>query len=133
VADLIPMPPRARAIILETCALRGIAVEKIVNKCRIRKVCYVRIEIARALKACGYTSPQIGRFLRKDHTTILFYLGVLKRKPVALKWSAPKIRHLRYIIVRATKPAPKPAPRRYAGWDPSEKHITPRPQQEQRT
>lgn len=41
-----------------------------------------RVEIAKALDAAGWTSTMIGRALHRDHTTVLLYLGRLKkRKP----------------------------------------------------
>jgi hypothetical protein len=39
-----------------------------------------RIEIAHALDAEGHTSTQIGRWMHRDHTTVLLYLGRLKKR-----------------------------------------------------
>lgn len=129
--DLVPMPPRARAIILAMCTLRGVDPKKIAGKCRVKKFYQIRVEVARALDACGYSTPQIGRFLGHDHTTIVFYLGRGKKKAPRPKWSAPKVRHVRFIRVK--KPV---RPRRYlipyAGADMAEYVWTPRQQQEQR-
>lgn len=39
-----------------------------------------RVEMARALDAEGWSSTMIGRKLNRDHTTILLYLGRLKKQ-----------------------------------------------------
>jgi hypothetical protein len=132
VADLVPMPPRARAVILETCALRGLDPIKVAGKCRINRFVWARIEISRALDALGYSSPQIGKFLGgHDHTTVLYYLGRGKKKPPRPKWRAPKVRHVRFIRVK--KPVkPKRYLIPYAGADMTDYVWTPQPQQEQR-
>jgi hypothetical protein len=127
------MPPRARDIILETCALRGVDPAKVAARCRIKKVLWTRIEIARALNDCGYTTPQIGRFLGgHDHTTIVYYLGRGKRKPKPPRWRAPKVRHLRFIRIAKPPKKPKLYLQPYAGADMENYVWTRRPQQEQR-
>lgn len=120
------MTPRARAIIAEICALRGVDPRKIVSSCRVKKVFRARMEIAIRLHGCGYSTPRIGRWLNHDHTTILFYLGNGKKKPQRPIWRAPKVRHVRFI-----KPPPPPKPikfylKPYAGADMTEYQWTER-------
>lgn len=119
------MTPQARMIILEVAAARGIAPIKLVTKCRSSRVVQARIEVAKRLVARRYSSTKIGAILNKDHTTILFYLGWLKKKPPVLRWHRPRVLHLNCRCRRCYFPTPRRvlpplAPRYlvpYAGWD----------------
>ena len=114
--NLPTMPPRAKGIIMDFAERRGVAVSDLAGRCRKKKVFRARMEVAKALDACGYSSLQIGRFLNHDHTTIVYYLGRGKKKASQPKWRAPKVRHVRFI--RIPRPdAPPKSPRRYAGFD----------------
>jgi hypothetical protein len=117
------MPPRAKMIIIEAAERHGVKISDLIESCRRKKVFRVRIEIAKALDACGYTSTRIGRYLNKDHTTILFYLGRGKKKPSPPKWRTPKVKHVRFIRLKKTKPPPPHSPRRYAGFDGTENQF----------
>ncbi len=117
---------RARAIINEVAAARGVDPQKIVSRCRVQSVFRARIEVAKRLNAMGYIPTRIGRILNHDHTTIVFYLERGQKRPTPERpprpprkrvWRAPKVRHLRWIA------GPKKPPTRYAGWDPTERHI----------
>jgi hypothetical protein len=120
------MTPRVREIIKTVASERGVPVLSIVSHCRIGKVYRARMEVAKRLDACGYGSSQIGRLLHHDHTTILFYLGRIQKRPAQEKWRAPRVRHLNCFCHRCyfpVAPPPKPAkPRKlyltpYAGAD----------------
>ena len=102
------MTPQARAIIREVAALRGVDPYKIIGHCRRDKMVRARIEVARLLDACGYSTPRIGAILNKDHSTIVFYLGRGKKKPTKPRWRAPKVRHVCFL-----KSKPPPAKRRF--------------------
>ena len=102
------MTPQARAIIREIAALRGVDPYKIIGHSRKEKLFRARIEVARALDARGYSTPQIGMILGKDHSTIVFYLGRGQKKPSKQRWRAPKVRHVRFL-----KPKPPPAKRKF--------------------
>lgn len=42
--------------------------------------CYpARVELTERLYAAGWTSPTIARYLKRDHTTVLYALGRLSR------------------------------------------------------
>lgn len=110
----------ARQIIAEVAARRGVDPRDILRACRKPKVFRARIEVAERLRARGYSSPQIGRCLNKDHTTVLYYLGLLSRKvsdEQKPRWRKPHIRHLARIKML---PPPQPEERQlyllpYAG------------------
>jgi hypothetical protein len=112
------MPPRAKAALREIAELRGVSILKIGNKCREARVFRARIEVAKRLIEIGYSSPRVGQILRHDHTTILYYIGVLNRKPSRPKWRTPTVKWL-----VEPPPAPqtaKPFLQPYAGWDPDD-------------
>ena len=88
------MTPQARAIIREVAASRVVTLAKLIGRCRSARVVHARVEVAKRLRARGYSTPRIGAILNKDHTTIVFYLGTGKKKPMPLLWQKPRIRHL---------------------------------------
>jgi hypothetical protein len=78
----------------------------IVKPNRTRRVYYARLVVAKLLWRRGYSSPRIGGMLGHDHTTILFYVGKLAKKPTSPKpprpkppakkrWGKPHIAHLK--------------------------------------
>jgi len=102
------MTPQARAIIFEIAERRRVDPAKIIGGCRSEKVFRARIEVARALDARGYSTSRIGAILRKDHSTIVFYLGRGKKQPTKPTWRAPRVRHVCFL-----KPKPPPAKRKF--------------------
>lgn len=70
----------ARQIINEVAETYGVSPEMIVSERRSLNLVAARKDIAEMLDARGYTSPQIGRALNRDHTTVIYYLGRAKRK-----------------------------------------------------
>jgi hypothetical protein len=135
------MPAPARAIILEVAARRGVDPILIVNPCRRHAVFHARAEVARMLSARGYSALRIGALLNHDHTTIIFYLGTGKKRPSPerppkkLRWKAPQVRHLRWIVKPAsTRPAtPRAYLKPYAGADMTEYIWKPRDRATART
>ena len=119
------MTPQARAIIREVAATCAVTPGNIFTRCRTRAAVHARIEIAKRLRDRGYSTPQIGRVLNRDHTTIVYYLGTAKRTVAPLLWRKPIIRHLNCACCpwpKQPKP-PKPAKRYlvpYAGAYPPE-------------
>jgi len=97
------MTPQARAIIREVAATCAVAPANIFTRCRTRAAVHARIEIAKRLRARGYSTPQIGRVLNRDHTTIVYYLGTAKRTVAPLLWRKPIIRHLNCFCCREPK------------------------------
>jgi hypothetical protein len=123
------MTPQAREIINTVAAECGVAPALITSQCRTDAVFYARCEVSKRLRARGYTTPQIGKLLNHDHTTIVFYLGLCKKKPTPPRWRAPKIKHLncfcRLCYFPALAPPKTPKPQRryltpYAGADMNE-------------
>lgn len=84
----------AREIIYTLAWKRGLDPADILGRSRKMKLLKVRIEIAKLLDARGYSSPQIGAILDRDHTTVIYYLGRGKRCAAKPRWKAPKVRHL---------------------------------------
>lgn len=101
------MTPAADTIINEVATKHGVDRDLLVRRCRIRKVFRARVEAAQRLSVeLKYSTPQIGRLLGHDHTTIVFYLGRLERKPSEPKpprppkkrrWKPPQVRHIRWV------------------------------------
>lgn len=136
------MPAQARAIILEVAEQRGVDPLLLVGRCRRQPVFRARVEVAIALDARGYSTPQIGSILKCDHTTVVFYLGRGRKKPSPerpprslrlRKWKPPQVRHLRWIVKPADQ---RPAETRrylkpYAGADMTEYVWKPRDREPQ--
>jgi DNA-binding CsgD family transcriptional regulator len=115
------MRPSTRQLISEVAARHGATVELILQRRKPRRLLAARIEIAMALVARGYSCQRIGNVMNRNHTTVCYYLGrIRKRQP-------------RLHPPRPPKP-PKPpkqqhgvdsTPRlvRYAGWDANEARL----------
>lgn len=58
------------------CELHGIAPVDILNRSRKRRVAFRRAVIAHILRCRGYTLQEIGRILRRHHTSVM---AMLKR------------------------------------------------------
>ena len=68
-------PPRWRVIIRETCAEFGIPADVLLVPYGPRRYVAARITLARRLSTAGYGYAQIGRWLHRDHATVLWYCG----------------------------------------------------------
>lgn len=51
---------------------------------RMRDLSKIRQEFCLRAHVLGYSTPEIGRVLNRDHTSVLYLLGRLERKP---SWS----------------------------------------------
>lgn len=103
------MTPYASSVIKRVAGLHGIDPADITRPNRTPKVYRARLVVAKLLDRRGYSSPQIGKMLNHDHTSILFYLGKLKKKPspprpprvkvakppAKRRWHKPRIAHLK--------------------------------------
>lgn len=74
------MTPFALQVLREVAKARGITVDKIISTCRLPAMVYARADVARQLDARGYTCPQIGAILNRDHSTIHYALGRGKKR-----------------------------------------------------
>jgi hypothetical protein len=119
------MTPYARQVLREVAAQNGLHPLQIVGSVCTMRFVRARVEVARRLAAeRGYSTPQIGRILNKDHTTIVFYLGRGKRRPservMTPCWRKPRIAHLnckrcRLCFIGSWHDSKKPPkPRRYS-------------------
>jgi chromosomal replication initiation ATPase DnaA len=71
--------PGWRSIVDDITRRHGTTYARVIAKGpRRNATLVVRVEIARALRAEGWSSPRIGRLLNRNHTTVLWYLGTLK-------------------------------------------------------
>lgn len=98
------MTPFVRDIVCEAATRHMVSLKLLLSPCRSQKLLFIRIEIAKTLRVHGYSMSKIGRALRRDHTTVIYYLGNGSRKPALLqRWHRPRVRHLYWI-----KPEPVP-------------------------
>jgi chromosomal replication initiation ATPase DnaA len=70
--DLRPVPVTMRELLAEVAQAHGLSVAELKGRNRTRPVAVARqLFIARAYATGRYSLPQIGRFLKRHHTTIL--------------------------------------------------------------
>jgi chromosomal replication initiation ATPase DnaA len=69
----------------EIASVYGLTVEDFKSPCRKRGVVWPRQEFMLAAQREGFSLPQIGRFLNRDHTTILWGIAQAKRREK--RWS----------------------------------------------
>lgn len=76
-------PPNARIIVKLVSLRSGAKVDDIVGPRRDKAIVPVRQQAIRLIHShCSHLSlPAIGRIFNRDHTTILYQLGTLKRSP----------------------------------------------------
>lgn len=58
-------------IIKKICKKHGVSYIEVLKRGRRKKIVDARFEIARELKKLGYSTPEIGVILRRDHSTVL--------------------------------------------------------------
>lgn len=104
-----------RSVVLEIADQHGVSPEILTSYQHPRALLAARVELARRLTALGHLAPKIAEVMRRDYTTVYFYLGRTSRRP-ALKPPPPP------PPPPAPTPEPTRGPARYAGWDPLEKH-----------
>lgn len=65
--------PRRRMadIAQEVAAERGLRMDDLRNASRVKALCHARHEAMLQMVEAGFTVSQIGRFLRRDHTSVL--------------------------------------------------------------
>lgn len=81
VPALATMRPSLMSI-LEALALEyDVSLLRLKSRQRGKPLPYIRQLFCRRAYALGYSSPQIGRVLNRHHTSVLYLLGQLPRKP----------------------------------------------------
>lgn len=84
--DQKPMPrfQRHAIMIREICDRHGVSFQVVCGPDRDRQATMCRREICLALREEGLSSTQIGRIVKRDHTTVLWLTGSLKKS----KWKS---------------------------------------------
>lgn len=73
---------RSPAEIVDTvCRSHGITLGQLTGCRRVKNFVEPRKEAAKRLRAVGLSTTQIAKILNRDHTTVMYLLGMLKRKP----------------------------------------------------
>ena len=65
------MTPRLAIYITESAYWHGVEPSEIMSHSRRKPVCDARRAVMRQLRADGFTTTQIGRWLGRDHTTVV--------------------------------------------------------------
>jgi hypothetical protein len=73
-AARLDFPPRVRAVI-ERCAEEGnISVAAMITGPQTRRAVNAKRQVARELRRHGFSLNEIGAFLQRDNSTVLYYL-----------------------------------------------------------
>jgi hypothetical protein len=68
---LPPLPMKGREIVTLVAQSMGVGIEAILGRSRVSEVVECRALIATTLRGRGWSFPQIGRLLKRDHSTII--------------------------------------------------------------
>lgn len=69
--------PRIKDIVRATCEIMGVFLDDLQGYSRLPTLLHARKIIAYVSRQHGYSYPQIGQVLRRDHTSVLYSVGVL--------------------------------------------------------
>lgn len=69
------IPHALAEVAVMVCNVEGYSLRSIRGGCRRRDLFRIRRNIARRARAMGFSLPQIGRALNRDHTTIISALA----------------------------------------------------------
>jgi chromosomal replication initiation ATPase DnaA len=67
-------PPRVQRYAEQIAAERGLLASAILSNSRKRPIAWARGELMRRLRKDGFTTHQIGRWLGRDHSVVLYWL-----------------------------------------------------------
>lgn len=71
----LPLPPAGimtiQAIVSHMCDLRGQKESDVLGKCKTKPIAHLRQEIMSLAAEAGYSTPEIGRALNRDHSTVV--------------------------------------------------------------
>jgi hypothetical protein len=107
------MMPATRQLLRDVASRYSVEPAEIIARCKPRRLLAARMEIAQELARRGYSGPRIGAIMKRDHTTVSYWLGRLSRQqpkprppppPPASSKPLPALKQRRQII-------------RYAGWE----------------
>jgi hypothetical protein len=68
------LPPRIRNVIQAHATDHHTTVEEILSSSQMKHTSMARRHACHSLKRMGFSEPEIGRFLRKDHSTVHYAL-----------------------------------------------------------
>lgn len=74
------MTPRVRLYACIAAANHKTTIKCVMGESRSRPDVYARREVMRRLRDDGFSYSQIGRWLDRDHSTVMFGLGSLPNK-----------------------------------------------------
>lgn len=86
---MIDLPPEAEIVVMPLAGLlrsvaaeTGVSVDALRGPGRMRPLPMIRQDFCKRAIALGkFSTTQIGRALNRDHTSVLYLLGRLERKP----------------------------------------------------
>jgi hypothetical protein len=102
----------ARTILEEVATRWRTTPEILISYRHPKRLLQARVEVAKALRARGWSGTRICAAMHRDHTMASFYLGALSGKQ-------PRSR-VPLAPLPVAKPKPPRGPIKYAGWDPTE-------------
>jgi chromosomal replication initiation ATPase DnaA len=73
--DTAPDHSRAMKVLRSVSAEHGVSVDELRGPRRNNRLIEARRAVIQALRDCGLSLPQIGRFVHRDHTTVLHHLN----------------------------------------------------------
>lgn len=100
-----------KEIIARVLARTGVTEEDFFGPRRVREVTAARVMAIHELTALGLSASAIGRVMRRNHATVLY-------------WQKPEVREARKAISVARyipRPKPEPKPKRKRVWKPKQK------------
>ena len=68
------LPPKAAEFAREVCERAGIELHQVLGRDRHRRISVVRARVAERWQGEGYSASEIGRWLGRHHTTVLYML-----------------------------------------------------------
>lgn len=83
--DRVIRPGYGELVMRDVAQAHGTTVAELRSRHKPARLVRARIDAARRLTDLGYTRTLVGRIMRRDHTTISWYLGACpnKRQPLA--------------------------------------------------
>lgn len=67
------IPPRVRRYVGEIAFWHGVNAREILSRNRAATIAAARADVMRRLRRDGFSTPQIGRWLDRDHSTIIHH------------------------------------------------------------
>jgi hypothetical protein len=78
-----PMPPRAKAIVREVCDAYCVTFGEITGDSYVRAIAHARQDAFNRLADADFPLADIGRFFRRDHTTVLTGIRAYEKRAIS--------------------------------------------------